>query len=519
MTAARLRPDRPLTRLLDGLPAALAVVVGAAAMIVYSVGQWRAMQVPSWDLAIFSELAKAYSRLEAPVVPIKGEGYNLLGDHFHPLLVLLGPVWRLFPTPLALLVIQDLLLAISAWPLTRLATRLLGRLAATVLGLFYVLSWGFQGAVASQFHEIAFAVPLLAWAAVAFVEGRWRSCALWLAPLVLIKEDLGLTVLMAGLAIALRGWQGAAQQPTHRGPAWWRRLSTARLGVLVALFGAAAFLLTVLVLLPALSPSGTWEYGLTGGGGADTSLIARLLSSEVKLQTLGALVGTAGLIGLTSPWMALVLPTLSWRFLSSNEFYWGWQNWHYNAILIPIALGALLDAVARLQAAPDAPATEVPGTPTPGTQQPDPEAPHATPGWSAVPMWARWAAALGVVLPLATGLLTLRDLPLWSITRSGYGAPSPRTQAAAQVMDLIPAGASVETDLGLLAYLVPDHTVYWVGTSEVDTDYVVVDSLSSAWGGNPPTDAAAWATGQSQNGAVYELVLDEGGYQLARRVS
>jgi len=517
MTAARPRPDRPRAQPLDLLPAAFAVVAGAVVMIAYSVGQWRAMQVPSWDLAIFSELAKAYSRLEAPIVPIKGEGYNLLGDHFHPMLVLLGLVWRLFPSPLALLVLQDLLLAVSAWPLTRLATRLLGRLAATALGLFYVLSWGLQGAVAAQFHEIAFAVPLLAWAAVAFAERRWRSCALWLAPLVLVKEDLGLTVLMAGLAIALRGRQGDPQQPSRRGPAWWRRLDTVRLGLVVAAFGLGAFLLTVLVLLPALSPSGAWEYGLSGGGG-NTSLVARLLSSEVKLQTLVMLVCTAGLIGLFSPWMALVLPTLAWRFLSSNEFYWGWQNWHYNAVLIPIALGALLDVVARLRARTDAaPAAHSPSAPAPEASPP--EAHRAPSGWSAVPMWARWAVGLGVVVPLVTGLATAPDLPLWDLRRPGYGAAPARAQAAARVMDTIPDGATVETDLGLLAYLVPEHTVYWVGTADVDTDYVVVDSHSSAWGGNPPTDAASWATARSRTGATYELVLDTDGYQVARRIS
>ena len=194
---------------LDRLPAAFAVLVGAWALIAYSVGQWRSMTVPSWDLAIFAELAKAYAHGQAPIVPIKGDDYNLLGDHFHPILVLLGPLWRLFPTPLALLVVQDLLLAVSAWPLTRLATRLLNRPVAGALGLFYVLSWGFQGAAQAQFHEIVFAVPMLAWASAAFVERHWEACALWLVPLVLVKEDLGLTLIMAGGAMALRGWREA----------------------------------------------------------------------------------------------------------------------------------------------------------------------------------------------------------------------------------------------------------------------------------------------------------------------
>ena len=47
-------------------------------------------------------MAKAYAHLQAPIVPVKGDGFNLLGDHFHPILILLGPIWRLFPTPLSL---------------------------------------------------------------------------------------------------------------------------------------------------------------------------------------------------------------------------------------------------------------------------------------------------------------------------------------------------------------------------------------------------------------------------------
>ena len=605
MTAPRslnsLRSLRPLGRaggaaVLDRLPAALAVLVGAWVLIAYSVGQWRSMTVPSWDLAIFAELAKAYAHGQAPIVPIKGDNYNLLGDHFHPILVLLGPIWRLFPTPLALLVVQDLLLAVSAWPLTRLATRLTSRSIATALGLFYVLSWGFQGAAQAQFHEIAFAVPMLAWASVAFVERRWKTCALWLVPLVLVKEDMGLTLIMAGGAIALRGWQKArAGEPDDAGsgPAkrrsgrfiWaWDELPTAvRLGARLALFGLLAFILTVFIIVPLLSPTGSWQYGLGGNAGdgmtaAHTggTLLDRLFSPEVKIATLFMLVCTAGGIGLASPWMALMLPTLGWRFLADKEAYWEWKLWHYNAALIPIALGALLDVIARLRArrarraatgtaqsaqatepthegahlppdpddAPAAPAgAAAPAEPTEPAapaqspalldagspdagSSPDPAAePAAEPaveapaGWLAAPVWARRMVAVGVVVPLITCALTASDLPLWAMTEKNYGAPSSRNPAARQVLDAIPEGASVETDLTLLAYLVPKATVSWVGTSGSSgqaKDYVVVDSRSTAWGGRPPKDAAQWAT-QSRH-VAYELVLDVDGFQVAKRI-
>ena len=61
------------------LPTVIACAVGAL-YVCYSVAQWRPLVVPSWDLGIFAEAVQAYSRFEAPIVPIKGPGYNLLGD-------------------------------------------------------------------------------------------------------------------------------------------------------------------------------------------------------------------------------------------------------------------------------------------------------------------------------------------------------------------------------------------------------------------------------------------------------
>ena len=570
---ARDAATRRLSAALDRLPAALVVVVGAWVLIAYSVGQWRSLTVPSWDLAIFAELAKDYAHGQAPIVSIKGDGYNLLGDHFHPILVLLGPVWRLFPTPLALLVVQDLLLAVSAWPLTRLATRLTRRSVATALGLFYVLSWGIQGAVQAQFHEIAFAVPALAWASVAFVERRWTACALWLAPLVLVKEDMGLTLVMAGGAMALRGWQDARAGRTDDDGGWARWLpgrsaqlsgrsartragmpTAVRVGAYAALFGLLAFVLTVFVIVPLLSPTGAWQYGLNGNAadGMPTvpnhgNLLDRLFSPQVKVATLFMLVCTAGGIGLASPWMTLVLPTLGWRFLADKETYWEWRYWHYNAVLIPIALGALLDVVARLRERRARRAGEPPEKPTEATGATEPAGPtgpatHAGPtdpagptapgnlagsadpagaanpagpaGWLAAPVWARWVVAVGVVIPLIAGVKTAPHLPLW--TMKDRAAQSTRWDAAQQVIDTIPEGASVETDLTLLAYLVPKADVSWVGASHEAKDYVVIDSRSTAWGGRIPRDAAQWAA-QNRH-AAYQLVLDVDGFQVAKRV-
>ena len=497
-------PDRlAATRLVATwwLPSVIACAIGAL-YVCYSVAQWRALAAPSWDLGIFTEAVQAYSRFEAPIVPIKGPGYNLLGDHFHPLLALLGPIFRLFPSALTLLVVQDVLIAVSVLPIARLAQRLLGRGGALLVGLAYGLGWGLQGAVAAQFHEVCLAVPLLAFGGVAFVERRWSACMAWLAPLVLVKEDLGLTVFMAGLAIAWRA-RGEGRPAVLRGLAY-------------ALFGIIAFVVTVKVLLPAMNPAGTWAYSLDGaatGAGTPTagttaaraipSLWDILTTPSVKLATLLVLLAGAGVVGSASPWFALVLPTLAWRFAGSVEAYYGWDSWHYNAVLVPIAACSLLDVISRWLA-PECAAAET------GADSQDEAPASSTRRWRV----AAWVAACVPAVSLA---LTASVLPLWQLPTL---TEDPRMAAAQGALDAVPEGVSVETDTTLLARLVPGREVYWVGTTgkmETPPEYVAIDARSYAWGGHQ-VDAESWGRA-AHPGHSYETVYAKQGFRVARRTS
>ena len=557
------------------IPAAIVVVIGAWVMIYYSIVQWETMKpVPSWDLAIFSELAKAYAHFQTPIVPVKGDGYNLLGDHFHPILILLGPIWRLFPTPLSLLITQDLLLAFSAWPLTRLASRLTNQWVAGGLGLVYVLSWGMQGAVAAQFHEIAFAMPLLAYASVAFVERRWGAVTAWSVPLVLVKEDMGLTVLMIGVAVILtsavpawyrtctvirpggRGADGlnAAAGNAPKDEATRNRHRGLRLGVGMIVGGIAAFLFAIQVFLPAFNINGVWDYGLSSQE-KPTSPDALTQKATVVVM----LILTSGIIGVTSPWLLVVLPTLAWRFLGSVEFYWVWDNWHYNATLMPIALGALLDVVARRRAhgsyVADRPVRQVgvdgravmgrsaqatlaagatgeageAGTAGESDVDGPRRRPTAFPTWLTVPMRHRFVVATSILTAVATGVLTAPYLPLWQATNKNFDplaaeakqsdeakrTETHRVAVAHEVIATIPEGATVVTDLSLLAYLVPRAEVSWAGTSGPDKEYIVMTPTSAnQWGSS---DAAAWGKKHSKQGATYTLIYNKDNYQIAKR--
>jgi uncharacterized membrane protein len=449
-------------------------LLALAAYLTYSLVQWWHLEAPSWDLGIFTQLARRYAHLQAPVVDIKGAGYDLLGDHFHPLLVLLGIPYRIAPSALTLLVVQDLLFAWSVWVIAREAVRRLGPLVGSLVGAAYAVSFGVVGAVAVQFHEIAFAMPLLALSLVALLRRRWLAAAAWAAPLVFVKEDLGATVLVLGALVAWRA------RDERRGR---------RAGLALAAWGAVWIVLTLGVILPALNPNGEYAYG----GKLDLGAIARqpwlgvigLFDDGRKLGTLALLLATTGLVGLRSPVFLAAVPTILWRFWSDNYGYWD-HTWHYSAVLMPIAFAALLDGV------------ELAG------RSPRP--------------WLRRYSGAAVAVAVTVAVMLTPQLPLGRFGDRDFWQPNPRAAAAHRALAAVPPDVTVETDVGLMAYLVDHDDVYWLGNAgNPAADYLVFDSK---WQGSPATAGALaqWAA-EHHPGATYEVVVDDDGYLVARRTS
>ncbi len=450
-------------------------LLAAATYVLYSVLQWRRFESPSWDLGIFTQLARRYAHLEAPVVTIKGDGFNLLGDHFHPLLVLLGVPYRIAPSALTLLVVQGLLFAFSVYVVGREAVRVLGALQGASVAAAYAVSFGLVGAVAAQFHEIAFAVPLLALSLVAFLRERWWAAALWAAPLVLVKEDLGLTVAALGAVM------------------WWRtrRRTDVReplLGAWLALWGLAWVVLSTTVLLPALNTKDQYDYGSRIDFAAIVThpwtAVTLLVDDGSKIVTLLMLVAVTGFVGLRSPVLLIAVPTIMWRFYADIDYYYG-HTWHYSAVLMPIAFAALLDGVLLARRSPR--------------------------GWL-----RRYSLAAAPVAVVVAAML----VPQLDVARLGrpddLWAPSSRAVEAHGLLDLIPEGSVVETDIGLMSYLVDHNDVFYVGNADNPApDFLVIDQQGGGW--NPaPSDIAQYAADRHP-GTTWQLVYDAAGYQLAKR--
>lgn len=413
----------------------------------------------SWDNAIFEQAIKAYAHLGAPIVPIKGPDFNLLGDHFSPVIALVAPLYRLFPSAQTILLVQVGLIAVSVGVIANVAIRHLGMAAGLAVAITYGLSFGIQSAVKAEFHEVAFAVPLLALAGAAYVDRRWPAVVWWSLPLLLVKEDLGLTVAVIGAVLVLAGQRARGAALTGAG------------------IGGAA--LVLLVLVPHFNPGGGYDY-TANVGGTDGIIATLLTATGQKATTVVLTLAVTGFLALRSPWVLLAVPTFAWRFVGDTPYYWGTQ-WHYSLILMPIVFIAMIDALVRLDRSPRGALKRI--------------------GLYGV------AVAVGV-----TAVMQLHS-PLKELTQTPTAADLQRVETAHAVLARIPTGVTIETDIGLIGHLVTDRDVYWSGTvGDKATDYVLIDDR--AWAAAPEVVEHA----EKRTGQPYTLVFDRDGFALAKRV-
>jgi uncharacterized membrane protein len=504
-------------------------IIALATFIAYdtiSVFRYLRLDPGSWDLGIFTEYVKQLAHFHAPVVSIRGAGFNLLGDHFQPIVGLLAPFFRVFPTPETLLVAQALLTAASVIPVCRAAQELLGTWASRGIGLAYGFSWGLQQMVNFDFHEIAFAVPLLAFSLSALVRRRLRPAILWALPLVFVKEDQGFTVAAIGLVITGMGLavlaRGGDPPGTPRWPAarFLRHRALARPagaaeqepgawirgGVLLAAWGLAWSVLAIAVIIPHFNPMHHYPYWYDGGvvgPGGHTSLSGLahqvVQSGHVKLWTTFLILLPVAFLALRSPFVLIALPSLALRFISTNNYFWG-TSWHYDATVMPIVFLAAVDGMARFRASSRRRA-----------------GPARRPGraWLPAPgeAVARYGAAVMVVI---AGWLAFR-FPLDTLWSAQTYDISSQVQAGDAAMARVPDGVTVEATLTLLAPLAARDDTYWIGiTPNPAPDYVVFDENDSGW--SPPPANALTFIEQRHPGWAYLRIFTDNGVDVFRRV-
>lgn len=355
----------------------------------------------------------------------------------------------------------------------------LGTRPAVVVGFCYCASWGIASAAGFDFHEVAFGVPLIAFSATALGERRLTAAALWALPLLLVKEDLGLTTAVVGILIAVRG----------------RRV----LGLATAIIGVAGSVLEITVLIPLVnhhgytyldsvipgSSSASFSWSVGGAQAVADALLhaAADLPNPAKIGTLLMLLAPTAFIALRSPLIWLAVPTLGWRFISDNPSYWG-TGFQYSAILMPIASAAFIEALIRWRRS--------------GRRND----------------LIRTRLVLGVALVVTVALLPTR--PTLSVLRPSTWSDSSHVAAAQRLLDMIPAGTTVAATNHLAAQLTDRDAVLGNQPNLLSRNtWIIADTQNTPFAGTTAQRDQWLATAQHKDG--FHLVAEQDGILLLKR--
>ncbi len=212
-------PERRLVAL-SAVAVGLAVATFVGVFVAQTWGLHRHFGTYGFDLGIYDQGTWLLSQLRAPFVTVRG--LDLFGQHASYVLALVAPLYRLWPDPRLLLLLQVVALAVPALVIHRLGVRHLANPAAGLaVAIAYLAYPAIQWALTWQFHPETLAAAFLALAVLAADGRRTRLMAVWLGLALLCHEDVGLVVAGFGGLLALTGQRAVGRRVLIAGLVWW----------------------------------------------------------------------------------------------------------------------------------------------------------------------------------------------------------------------------------------------------------------------------------------------------------
>ena len=354
MRLTRLARENRLHAIGIGLvTSAIAAIYSVYALILYAT-----YRDTSYDLVIFDQAIRSYSRFHLGTSVIKGlhngftPDFSVLGDHFSPLDAVLAPLYWIHDGPQSLLIAQSVLFALAIpwlWVFTRRAFGGSGwkaTAAAYLASVAYGLSWPIAAAVAFDYHEVALAPLLIAIALERLQAARLRPALIALGLLLLVKEDMGLLVAGLGLALLVSLWPAVPK----------KRL----VGIALIVVGLVYSLVATEILIPLFGGRANYYWAYADWGQNVPQVIQHALENPrrlarmmffpgVKFETIKWLLAVFCFLPFLSPLTLAALPLLVERMQADPAY----QNWwgtfgQYNAYLVVILVFAAIDGAARL---------------------------------------------------------------------------------------------------------------------------------------------------------------------------
>ncbi|KKR23768.1 MAG: DUF2079 domain membrane protein [Candidatus Daviesbacteria bacterium GW2011_GWB1_39_5] len=293
----------------------------------------------AFDLGIHTQATYLYSQGLTPFSTLKH--MLILADHFGLILLLISPLYKLFPDASTLLILQAIFVALSCIPIYAIAQdRLKNTLVSFLIALSYLTSQGIISAVNFDFHLATISVLPLSLILYFWYFKKWRMYWIILALSLTFKEDIPIFILGLGLFQIIK-----------------REI---KLGLLTVIFALVSVYIIKFQIMPFLWAGASSAYLsasiLPINQPLDLILLIltrpsiftdQLFNSPIKMQTVDELYRSFDFLPVLSilSWLT-VFPSLFLRFSSTYIQTWT-NNFHHSANLIPFLAVSSIFALSK----------------------------------------------------------------------------------------------------------------------------------------------------------------------------
>lgn len=420
----------------------------------YAVLDHYTFQTEAWDFGIYDQAVWKISQLRAQNNTINGVA-NIWGDHFEVPLIILAFFYRIWSSPYVLLIVQAAAIAIGLIPVYWLAQeRVRTPLAVYAISFGYIFFFGFQSAIAFDFHLIVCSVPVFAFALYFLIKQEYPKLMVLLLLALLIKENVAIYVAFFGVFMLIF-------------------TRARRVGLILTLIAAIYFMIITQYLMPYLLGSEYFHFKFEQLGDTPIAVAGYMLTHPKetmwlfilpieKLHTQLLTLRAVGYLPFFSPTtLFLMIPMFFERFLSTKVTTWT-PFYHYSAVLAPfLFIGVVLgienirEGLARLLQKNADIMNTILGLLVVVTT-------IFTMFWATDQPFSLWNFFNGRLIPNAERRVEIKNNQV--------------------VLDMIPVEASVIAQYGLVPHLSQRDQIYFPFDEEVgDAEYVILSPQEDSW--------------------------------------
>ncbi|MFH1367447.1 MAG: DUF2079 domain-containing protein [Patescibacteria group bacterium] len=148
------------------------------------------------DLSIYNQVF--FNSSQGHLFGLTIHPHSYLGDHFELIIAFLLPFYFILKTPITLLILQTIILGLSAYPLFLIARLRLSKNISLFVSIVYLTNVFIHNINTYEFHILPVAIPLLFLMFYFYQKNRFGLFMLFLGLSLLVREDVSLVIFAFG---------------------------------------------------------------------------------------------------------------------------------------------------------------------------------------------------------------------------------------------------------------------------------------------------------------------------------